>query len=403
MKKILFVFFVFTLALSVKAQEDRYGISFNGFVKTDVMFDSRQSVTVREGHFLLYPENKVRDNNGEDINERGSLNMLSIQSRLTGKITAPDALGAKISGCLEGAFFGHSNGDINGFRLRHAFVKLDWGKHEVIVGQYWHPMFIPEVFPGVVSFNTGVPFQPFSRNPQVRYIYKPSQFSFSFTASSQRDFSSMGPVGSSSDYLRNSALPMLNMGIKFISGNIVLGAGVDYKSLLPQTVCSLNYKSDETINSTSFIAYGKISEGELTIKAEGILGENNYDLLMLGGYAVESTHSATGVQAYTNIKIVSAWTDISYGSDLEAGLFIGYTKNNGSDNIITGSYYSRGSNIKEVFRISPRMILNEGNVKFAAELEYTSAAYGTPDTYGKVNDAEALSNLRFLFSTYLSF
>ncbi|OGU35453.1 MAG: hypothetical protein A2068_10430 [Ignavibacteria bacterium GWB2_35_6b] len=402
MKKYLLILIIVTPFFTF-AQENNFGITFGGFVKTDFMMDTRQNVTVREGHFLLYPENQLLDAEGEDINAKGNFNILSIQSRLTGKITAPDAFGAKISGILEGAFFGQSNPDINGFRLRHAFVKLDWGKHVVIVGQYWHPMFIVDVFPDVISFNTGVPFQPFSRNPQIRYTYKPSEVSISFTASSQRDFQSNGPEGAVSTYLRNSALPMLNVNAQYSTPDLVLGAGADYKSLLPVTKSALNYKSDETINSVSFLAYGKFKKDLFTIKAEGLIGENNFDLLMLGGYAVESTNSQTGIQSFTNIKIFSAWTDISYGSDIQAGVFAGYTKNNGSNNIITGNNYSRGSNIDKVFRLSPRIVVTEGKVKFAAELEYTSAAYGTPDVYGKVINTETVSNVRLLLSSFLSF
>ncbi|MCB0316360.1 MAG: hypothetical protein KDH84_24420, partial [Calditrichaeota bacterium] len=104
---------------------------------------------------------------------------------------APDAFGAKASGVIEGAFFGHTNDDINGFRLRHAFVKLAWEKTALYFGQYWHPMFVTAVFPGVVSFNTGVPFQPFSRNPQFRLEQTMSSSAkFIVALLSQRDFAS---------------------------------------------------------------------------------------------------------------------------------------------------------------------------------------------------------------------
>ncbi|PLX22847.1 MAG: hypothetical protein C0600_16165, partial [Ignavibacteria bacterium] len=68
-------------------EKDEFGISFSGFVKTDIIFDSRQTVTARDGHFLLYPENEVLDANDEDINAAPNFNMLSIQTRLHGKIT----------------------------------------------------------------------------------------------------------------------------------------------------------------------------------------------------------------------------------------------------------------------------------------------------------------------------
>jgi hypothetical protein len=90
--------------------EKKFGISFSGFVKTDAFYDSRQTVAIREGHFLLYPAAVKEDPDGKDINAQPSFNILSIQSRLTGKITGPDAFGAKTSGMLEGAFFGHTEG-----------------------------------------------------------------------------------------------------------------------------------------------------------------------------------------------------------------------------------------------------------------------------------------------------
>jgi hypothetical protein len=161
------------LALPATGQTQKpsssFGISFSGYVKTDIFYDSRQTVDIREGHFLLYPKGPLDDLDGRDINRRAGLNILSIQTRLAGKITGPDALGAKTSAYVEGEFFGVSDADTNGFRLRHAYLKLNWTSSALLIGQYWHPMFIVEDYPDVVSFNTGAPFQPFNRSPQIRY------------------------------------------------------------------------------------------------------------------------------------------------------------------------------------------------------------------------------------------
>ena len=158
----------FALALvlitAAQAAESGSGITFSGFVNVDLMVDSRQTVAAREGHFLLYPVAESLDMDGDDINARPNLNMLAVRTRLKGSISGPEAFGAKTKGIIEGAFFGHTESDVNGFRLRHAFVTLDWSSSNLLIGQYWHPMFVTEVFPGTVSFNTGAPFQPFSRN-----------------------------------------------------------------------------------------------------------------------------------------------------------------------------------------------------------------------------------------------
>ncbi|OQY26321.1 MAG: hypothetical protein B6244_13935 [Candidatus Cloacimonetes bacterium 4572_55] len=398
---VLFVLFLPTLLFAQGADGEEFGIKFKGFVKTDFMLDTRANISAREGHFLLYPAEEVLDMNGDDINATPNLNMLSIQTRLTGVISAPDAFGAKVSGLVEGAFFGHSNGDINGFRLRHAFVKLAWDRCSLIVGQYWHPMFITEVFPGVVSFSTGVPMQPFSRNPQIRYIHKMNNIFITLTAASQRDFTDTGPSGGSSIYLRNAVLPILNMNVKMKSDNLVIGAGANYKSLMPRTSTLRGLSTDEKISSTAMIGFAKITSGNMTIKAEGVYGENMYDLFMLGGYAVKSDDGE-----YIGIKTMSSWGEFVLKmseSPMTLGLFGGYTKNLGADDDILPDGYVRGKNIDAIMRVSPRIIYQIGKTRFAAEVEYTSAAYGSTQTDGTVEDTESVSNIRFLLAAYLFF
>ncbi|MGD8778174.1 MAG: hypothetical protein PVH88_04355 [Ignavibacteria bacterium] len=414
MKKLIPIALFFFVCINLNAQTEKekksFGISFKGFVKTDAMLDTRQTVTVREGHFLLYPQPEVNDPDDEDINATANFNMLSIQTRLTGTITGPDAFGAKSSGVVEGAFFGHSNGDINGFRLRHAFLKLDWEKSTLMIGQYWHPMFITEVFPGVISFNTGVPFQPFSRNPQIRFIQKVEKVELTFVAASQRDFASIGPsetnpnlTETTSRFLRNSVIPILDVNLKYKSDKLVAGAGVNFKSLTPRTVTAYGYKTDEKISALSTMAFAKISTEDFTLKLEGIYGENLTDLLMLGGYAVKSFDFYTGVEEYTGIKTLSAWTDLSFGKKVKFGLFAGYTKNQGADDVIVGNLYTRGATIESVFRVSPRVQYRMGNTQFAGEVEYTSAAYGTANNKAEVENTTRVANLRLLLAAYLFF
>lgn len=410
MRKHLLIALVVLIPMVSFAQDKKFGIEFHGFVKNDIFWDSRQSVAVREGHFYLYPKNESLDINGNDINATPSFNILSIQTRLKGVITGPDAFGAKTSAIIEGAFFGHTNADINGFRLRHALVKLNWTNTELLVGQYWHSMFITECFPGTVSFNTGAPFQPFTRNPQIRLTQKMGDLKIKIAAISQRDFVSTGPDGASSLYLRNSVLPEMNMTVQYnkknTNGNeFLIGAGVDYKILTPRLMTDSVYSTNETVNSLSTMAFLKVKIPALTIKMEGVYGQDMYNMTMIGGYAVTNiTDPLKNYLEYTPLSTLSFWTDIhTNGKKVQAGLFAGYSQNLGCGEDIVGDRYVRGSDIDYVYRISPRIIFNSGKMRFAGEVEYTTAAYGAPDTDGTVINSGEVSNLRFLIGVYYFF
>lgn len=382
-----------------------FGISFSGFVKTDLIYDSRQTVSLREGHFLLYSQPEKLDLNKADINAKSNFNILSIQTRLLGKITGPDAFDAKTSGQIEAEFFGTSDGDINGLRLRHAFVKFDWEKTSLLVGQTWHPMFITEVFPGVVSFNTGAPFQPFSRSPQIRISKTIEHIRLIFTAASQRDFASNGPDGFTSAYLRNSVIPNLNAQVQFSKENNLFGVGLDFKKLTPRIVTIKNFITDKSISTLSFTGYFKFNPEPFVIKSQVVYGPNLADLMMIGGYAVKSTNTSDGQEEYTGIKTLFAWGEVIYGKEIEFGLFGGYSKNLGADENISGAYYGRATNIDNLVRISPRVQFNSGKSRISTELEYTVAAYGKNNNAdkGKVIDTKSVANLRLLFAVYYFF
>jgi len=95
---ICFLFFIIPVLLSaqsVKSNKIKSDITFSGYVKSDMIYDTRQTVNYREGHFLLYPEEPLYDNDSNDINEAPNFNILAIETRLKGDITGPAAFGAK--------------------------------------------------------------------------------------------------------------------------------------------------------------------------------------------------------------------------------------------------------------------------------------------------------------------
>ena len=397
----LFLIYLFVLTSPLFAQE----INFYGYIKTDMYYDSRQtgSGALREGQFLLWPLSYAPDARGGDLNAKPNYNMLSIQSRLDVGIKGPDALGAQLSGLIEGEFFGTSDADINGFRLRHAYVNMDWGSTVLMVGQFWHPMFVVDVYPMVVSFNTGAPFQPFSRNPQIRVTQRFGNINLIGTLASQRDFSSFGPSGGSSIYLRDAVIPDADFQVQYKSSDIIAGVGVDYKSLLPRLATTNNIATDNEIHSLAGIGYFKYKAPDWSIAAEAVYGGNLADFLMLGGYGIRSTTPVTAQEDYANINVSSVWLDFSYGKEWQPGIFVGWTKNQGSQATLTGALYQRVSNIGDITRISPRLLYNPGKVRLALEVEITNADYGPINEKAEVIHPHTVTNLRVLGAVYYFF
>ena len=418
MKKLVF-FFLLLLLIPFKGRtqekEKKFSIHLHGFVKSDLFLDTRENVMVREGHFLLYPLNEDLDPDGNDINARLQLNMLSIQTRLKLLATGPDVWGAKTSAYIEGEFFGTTNADINGFRLRHAFIKLQWPKTMLLAGQFWHPMFNTQCYPGTVSFNTGAPFQPFSRNPQIRIKQNFGKLNMVFTAYWQRDFRSSGPAGTSSKYLINSAVPMLNLRFEYVSKNeakgteFLIGGSVNFKSLIPRTETDSAYRTATRANSMAFSAYTKYKGKHITFKWMGFYGGDTYDLTMLGGYVVtDIVDPQKDFVNYTPVCVASTWIGLhTNGKKFQYGIFGGYIRNLGPKNkveINDGSRYARGFDIGHVWRISGRFIYNVNKFRLAPEIEYTAAGYATDwgDNYNVTKSSE-VGNFRFLVGFYYFF
>ena len=399
------------------AETSAITLKFSGFVRNDFSYDSRQTVNLREASVDLYPRDKQLDVDGKDINAITNFNMLAINSRFGMAFTGPDAFGARTSGLLEMEWFGPSDAAVGGVRLRHAYAKLDWPKRQLAFGQFWHPLFVPEVFPGVVNFNTGIPFQPFNRSPQIRLTeHLSNNVHLILAVIAQRDFTSIGVNGGSSEYLRNSSVPNLHAQLQLKKDKVVAGLAFDYKLLRPRLSVGSGttlHASTATVGSTALMAYLKVVGRVATLKVEALQGSNMTDHVMLGGFlaygtpavgttaAVETSYKATG--------LTSVWADLSGNSKtVVPGIFVGYSKNSGGGlNAIAA--YGRGislagrGGISNLMRIAPRLEFISGKFRVGSEVEITSAGYGTSTTDSKVTSTETITNTRFLLTTTYSF
>ncbi|MBC7473625.1 MAG: hypothetical protein H7263_04990 [Candidatus Sericytochromatia bacterium] len=387
---------------SVK-KEDSVKLNFNGFIRYDAYYDSRQTTSLREGALYLYPKAIKKTPNGLDENSDNNLNLTSFMTRGMLKISTPDAFGAKVSGYLEGDFFGPSEAQLSSFSLRHSYVNLKWEQVDLLIGQYWSAFCTPmSVVPKTVSYNLGAPFQTFSRNPQVTLSYKPAEiFKVLGSIAMERDgFSEIGGVIKE----QRSGIPSLHLQAEVGNSNFLFGAGGFTKTIRPDALA-------QNFQATSGTVYAKAKLEGFTIQAKGIYGGDLADHLMLGGYALTKEKAVT-------LNTASGWLDVDYelNKSVSFGIFGGYSANMGASDLAqvtkdaTGkdNIFARDQNIASVFRISPRIVYTVEKLKFALEYDYTNALYASSlgDRLQPVVDSSKDSNVansRIMFSTFLNF
>jgi len=402
---LLFLFIVRALYAQTDAQKPLKA-SFYGFVRTDFWYEDRASAEALEGLFSLFPLDRQLDASGIDLNARDNTNLLGISTRLGTIIEGPEWLGAKTRMHIEGDFTGTSN--TNSIRLRHANIQFVWEHSQLLIGRFWHPMFLLQAFPTVMALNTGAPFNTFNRSPQLRYTqHLSSQFKVVTAAVYQSDYTSPGPEGKSGSYLRNAGTPELLLQLHWHRGPISSGVGAEWKQIQPfiSTIGQggQTFSTNERLKSYAFQAYAKYKTQKFEWKLATIQGQNLYEYLMLGGYAIKSTNPVTGNMKYTPHVHATYWTNIIYGDALRVGVFGGYAVNKGTRDEIDpsgGTIYARGANIESMYRIAPWCAYRYHGFQVSAEYEYNQVAYGTIDITdrAKVKDTHSVASSRALLT-----
>jgi len=393
-----------------QSKEDAIKLEVSGFIWNELIYDSRKTISSRGGHVLLFPANRNIDANGTDINDSRKFSIANIHSRTRLKITIPQYLKAKVTGLLEGDFVGSGSDKIGILRLRHAMIKMEWDRAELLLGQFWHPMFPLEAFPQVISWGGGLPYHPLSRNPQIRYSYLPHpKLKCFLSINAQLDLKSPGPDGPSSKYLQDSGIPELNIGLRYGSEEtFLLGTILGLKTIKPMLSYEWNgrsYKSNEMLTSYHTNLYARCKVGQTTWRGGIIYGQNMYNFVMIGGYGL-ATPKSNGTPTYVNLTTSSYWIDFDsddFKKKFKVGLYIGYTQNHGANQIIAGEVFARGADIAYAYRIAPRMTYGKELIRFRIEAVYHAAAYGTPNEQYQVELASEVTNYRIVFATSLTF
>ncbi|MEI6752039.1 MAG: hypothetical protein WCK78_02625 [Paludibacter sp.] len=394
--KKLFPIFFFVISISVSAQDVGIKTKVYGFIRNDFFYNSRKSEESTDGVFNFFPK-PIELSFETDKNAVPQAELISVNTRLGLDIFGSELFGAKSSARIETDFAGTGTTFFI-LRLRLAYMKLNWSKTELTIGQDWHPLF-GSVAPNVLSLNGGAPFQPFNRSPQIKFKYLASNnLSLIASALYETQFASQGPNGATSTYMKNAMIPELFLGAEVKSIHWTSGVGVDVKTIKPDV---------KKLTSFTAAAYSQFTDKNLQLKAKVTLGQNTTDLGMIGGYGVSkyATDSVT-VLSYTNLNTLNSWFNVVYGSKIQLGLLVGYSQNLGAEKEFDyrkglkltaygcGFYDSGQQLIDRLIRISPQISYNLQNLKFGLELDYSSAVFGNIQRDGRVSSPYNVDNKR---------
>jgi hypothetical protein len=236
MKKFLVLFVALLLALPAISYAgsvtSRWDVTIGGFVKADFGY-ADQGV----GADGFIANRRARDGFENVYDEYGNYFNAAGEGRLNFLIKGPETWGAKSSAFVEGDFRGGwgAAASYGLFQLRHAFLKFDWTKDTLIIGQTWQAWGLMPCF-CVLNVNELGPFNKGGRVPQITWTH-------GFTKQLSTTVSMSSPYGA--------------------LGSTVGQNTVNRWSKYPQLAGEVNYKTD---------AMGKIGPWMLQFGVGGFIG-----------------------------------------------------------------------------------------------------------------------------------
>lgn len=394
-----------------------------GFIRNYFTFDSRECIAGTGDLYFYMPKdeawNQAEDEQyisgveRQDLNAVSSFRFLSLTTRVGLNIVDYKWRNTEFSGKIEADFFaGISNkpGDVKQthavsgtaqFRLRQAYVTLGWdslkmsdkdfARVDLTIGQTWHPMAADLC--DVISLNSGAPFGPFNRSPQVKVDARLGKYvTLTGALLWQMQYNSIGPDGQSAEYILYSKTPEAYLGVSAQAKGFLVRVGADVLSISPRHIGKLNgvdVRVNDRITTASPFLYLQYKKGEFSIKAKSIFAEAGEHMNLNGGYGVKAVNP-DGSYSYTPTRSSASWISIVYGGKVGAQedkhpqkmqgiLFGGYVQNFGTKEALANAsdfYYPRANNMNRMWRLSPTLLYTVGKFQIGLEYEITSVQYG---------------------------
>lgn len=392
-----------SLPFAYSQDTNKVSVKLYGFVRNYLTFDSRKTYTVIGGEYNMIPfDEQWNEDHSEDLNAVSSMQLQALTSRFGIDVQGPELWGWKSSGKLEGDFGGFGTNNMV-LRLRLAYLKLNRGDGELLVGQDWHPL-SGNIMPDVLGMAAGAPFRPHSRTPQVRGTQYWGPFGYTAALLWQLQYMNNGPMSATNptsvasiDFAHNALWPEAFLGLNFKQDGWYLQLGVDAQMLRPRTHSFdgiVTRKVDETVSSLTPTLYAQYVEDRWSVRFRTLLAQNTSHLNQLVGYAVTGVNP-DGSWSYSPMNATISYLNLSLGNRYRANLFLGYMKNLGAGEELwldpaTNNYhiYMKGgeafTHLNSVWRIAPSFSYNVKAFVLGLEYEVTACTYGDIGNRGQI-------------------
>ena len=407
MKKLILSFFALAaLSTALLAQNETPAkFKLYGFIRNYAIFDSREVKAGTEDLYFYMPVDENKLVNGTDLNATPSFRLLSLTTRLGLDVSGYQFGSMKLNGKVEADFYCKSGSTAI---LRQAYIGLTWdklGKNAensflLTIGQTWHPMAAD--MPHIVNLETGAPFNPFNRSPQIMANYSfGKKVTLTAGAIYGMQYLPVGPtsnddlkVTKSANYMKYGLIPEIYAGITLKpTSSFTAKVGANLFTIKPRWKDGLGPLSDRLITVSPFVFLQYTGKNGLQIRAKSIFAQAGEHMNLLTGYGVSKINN-DGSWEYTPMRSTASFISAQYGKKWQVMGMIGYMRLLGtSEDLIDTDHYwfnnSGVSNIRQMFRATPTLAYNLGKLTLAIEYNLTGVQFGAKssmDAKGLVQD-----------------
>ena len=410
------------------AQETPAKFKLYGFIRNYMTADTRAVNAGTEDLYYYMPKghdykNATTADSKFDANEGFNWRFVSLTTRLGLDVSGYKFGTMGVSGKVEADFYNLSS-NVPILRLRQAFMKLAWDESPVslTLGQTWHPMAAD--MPHMNNLETGAPFNPFNRSPQVTLDYKAGDFTFTASLLYLNHYLPTGPAGKTKDYYKYG-LPELYAGVTYKSGKFTGKLGLDMVNMRPyRTVKATWVNSPDAVSKvngmlTTFspFVFLQYTDGMFQLRAKSILAQAGEHMNLLSGYGISNFDWTKGVVIeYTPMQDWASFVSFSYGKKVQAMCMLGYMKQLGTTkDLFTGYVPEEGNlwmnsaadvHIQQAFRATPTVAWNIGKFTLSLEYNLTAAEFGSGTRNARgmyTGEKEWILNHRFICMTKFNF